>query len=101
MLGQFVSVEITLIRCTITAHDRLLSGGESKHHFSCFTFVALFCCVTLQLCQSRICRVIRTIIDGLREGFTVLRLMSFSLIGCHHIISQSTSLSSPLMYKGN
>jgi hypothetical protein len=53
MLGKFVSVEITLIHCMITAHDRLLFGGESKHHFSCFTFFALFCCVTYYSCASQ------------------------------------------------
>jgi len=53
MLGQFVSVEITLIRCMITAPDRLLFGGESKHHISCFTFLVLFCCVTYYSCANK------------------------------------------------
>jgi len=53
MVGQFVSVEIALISRMITAADRLLFGGESKHHFSCSTFFILFCCVTCYSCTSK------------------------------------------------
>jgi hypothetical protein len=53
MLLQFVNAEIAFIRCMIMARDRLLFGRESKHHFCCFTFLALFCCVINYSCVSK------------------------------------------------
>jgi hypothetical protein len=45
--------------------------------------------------------MIIVIIDRLGKGVTVRRLVRFNLIGCHHIISRSASLTLPLKYKGN